>query len=426
LTTHTVSDSSERLLPLLTFIAILVPGHMLGWAIEWTWLALTVLFCLIAMALRPWRGESMGISVQLWALIFALLCGVSALSISVTLLRGQPINERDVAEMLRFPFYGVMVCFFAIRIGRGQFAGIDAVTRFAILFSLACAAAYQFKIPGVYQLLSGVIYAEAKVLWGIGVIRVPFPFENPNFLGYFLILALAYFCFLRRSVLFVLLTLVLLFLTGSRSGWIAAMAVLGCFALADMIGPSLFRRVVSIGVLTLIVLGAITFWEQLSTFSRVAELVNALQGGDLQGVDTARIRLDALATMLDWVEMSPLIGWGPGRALEFDVADNQYLSWVMAWGVVGIAIIVVLGAVIAFHMLSVAVGRVNKLSVLGLLGGIALMLVTGDFLENYRLFFLTVVYVHVFYEVLRSEREQLAPAAAQLLTAERSLLQSTP
>jgi hypothetical protein len=121
--------------------------------------------------------------------------------------------------------------------------------------------------------------------------------------------------------------------------------------------------------------------------------------------------------MLDWVEMSPLLGWGPGRALEFDVADNQYLSWIMAWGLIGVAIIVVIGVVAALHLWSVALGRVNKLGVLGLLGGIGAMLVTGDFLENYRLFFLTVVYLHVFYETLRNERELQVESPAMLTPA---------
>lgn len=383
---------------------------MLGWAVEWTWLAILVLFCAISTGLRKWQGEVVGVSVELWALLLALLCGISALSFVVTLLRGQPIDQRDVAEMFRFPIYGLMISFFAVRIGRGEFAGIDRVTRLAVIYALVCAAAYQFKIPGLFPVVQA-LYSEAKVLFGVGVVRVPFPFENPNFLAYFLVMALAYFCFLRRSIPFMLMTLGLLFLTGSRSGWLAGLAVMSCFALAEMIGPSLLRRTLSLGILALSITGVVIYWEKLKSFARVAELINALQGGDLGGVETARIRLDALAYMLDWVEISPLVGWGPGRALEFDVADNQYLSWIMAWGLIGLTVIVVIGAIVALRLLSVAAGRVNKLGVLALLGGIGAMLATGDFLENYRLFFLTLVYVHVFYETLRNEREVEATVA---------------
>jgi hypothetical protein len=422
--TQLAAPVPSRLLPVLTFAAIFVPGHMFGWIVEWTWLAIMVAFCGITIGIRKWQGEAMGVSVQLWALMFACLCGVSALSFAITLLRGKAINERDVAEMLRFPIYTLMICFFAVRIGRGEFSGINRVTRAAIIYALVCAAAYQFKIPGLFPAVE-LLYSEAKVLFGVGVVRVPFPFENPNFLAYFLILALAYFCFLRRSIPFMLLTLALLFLTGSRSGWLAGLAVLSCFALADIIGPSLFRRTLSLSILALVIAGALIYWEQLTSFARVAELVNALQGGDLGGVQTARIRLDAVAYMLDWVEISPLVGWGPGRALEFDVADNQYLSWIMAWGLIGLALIVTIGVIVALHLLSVAYGRVNKLGVLGLLGGIAAMLATGDFLENYRLFFLTLVYIHVFYETLRNERER-ATSAATPLTAPTRLGLSTP
>jgi hypothetical protein len=392
-------------LSFLTFVAIFIPGHMFGWAVEWSWLAFMTLYCAIAVGLRPWQGETLGVSVPLWALLFGVLSGVSALSLIATVLRGEVINARDVAEMLRFPIYGLMVCFFAVGIGRGGFTGIGRVTRLAILYSLACSVVYQFKVPVLYPVVD-LLYSDAKVLFGVGVIRVPFPFENPNFLAYFLVLALSYFCFFSRSLLFVLLTLVLLFLTGSRSGWLSGGVVLGCFALADMIGPSLFRRTLSLGILALVVTLTIVYWQQLTSFARVAELVNALQGGDLGGVDTARIRLEGLAYMLNWVELSPVLGWGPGRALEFDVADNQYLSWVIAWGAVGLAIIVVIGVIVALRLWAVAMGRVKKLGVLALLGGLGLMLATGDFLENYRLFVLTLVYMHVLYETLRNERDQ--------------------
>jgi len=374
---------------------------MFNWTLEWIWLGCMTILCLIAISLRPWQGRTIGIDLQIWAVFFAILSGASALSLAFTLLRQQPINERDIAEMFRFPIYGVFVCFLAICARGNSAAGLDRVMRLALLYVLGCAAIYQFQIPVLYSFLSGTVYAEAKVLFGAGVIRIPFPFENPNFLAYFLILALVHFGFLRRNLLFLLLTISLLFLTGSRSGWLAALAVLTFVGLDELTSASPLRRVAATTLLILFVSAVTVYWDQLSKFARLTELLGALQGGDLQRVDTARIRLEGVAQMLNWLELSPILGWGPGRALELDVADNQYLSWILAWGLLGATLIIILGATVTLRLWSVATNGSQRLGILALGAGLGAMLGTGDFLENYRLFFLTFVFVHIFYESIQ-------------------------
>jgi len=154
-----------------------------------------------------------------------------------------------------------------------------------------------------------------------------------------------------------------------------------------------------------IVVGVIAAWSELKTISRFAELLTAVEGGGgVSGVTSARARLNTTSILYDWLSRSPLLGWGPGRAYGLDVADNQYMSWAVAWGALGVLPILFIGAVSGLKLLRVARTAVEQVGILSLGASICMMLVTGDFMENYRLFFITVMILQTIYERSASVR----------------------
>lgn len=392
--------------PCLLVVAVLIPGHMFGWALEWAWVMATAGIATLAILRSGRGGELIGVDVKTITLLMAGLIAISCLAYASTIARGEYVTFRDMAEMARWPVYLLFMLLIAALVPRWSVRGVDRVLRFIVWFILACSAIYLLEVPPFYQVLSSTLYADAKVLVGIGYIRIPFPFENPNFLAYFLLLVLAHFAFFARNLLYVAMCVVLLFLTGSRSGWIAAGILLVAFAIGEVLpGGAEHRAKSRFAALSLIAVGsaaATVYWEQLTAFSRFSELLESVQTGDFGEVNTAQIRLDAFQRLLIVYQESPLWGWGPGRGMEIDVADNQFLSWLLAWGVVGTALLAALGAATFTASLCAARRRAHVVGTWAIALSIGAMLFTGDFLENYRLFFITLVMLQTNYVVSRS------------------------
>lgn len=382
-------------------VSIFVPGHMFGWAIEWAWLAIVTLLGGLLILNQSNRTTLLGLPASIWLVIHAALTAASVISIGWVMFRYHiGLEARDVVELLRFPLYGLFGLIVAALASRWDPGAIDRIIRLLPWFVLVCTAAFVLEAPIIFDLLS-VIYAEAKVLVGLGVVRVPFPFENPNFLGFFAIISLAYFTFYTPSALYVALLIVVLFVTGSRSAWIAALPILclGGVVTAwrfsvDEIG---IRSIVTWALPFIVTTLLAIFWDQLTYFSRLAELASALQGG--RGVQTADVRFELAGALLDWFERSPMLGWGPGRTLGLDVADNQYVSWLVNWGLVGTALAVAANLLLLGRLALIAQNMRELLGAIALTAALALMIFTGDFLENYRLYFVMLMMLQACFAV---------------------------
>lgn len=379
-------------LPLVAF-AIFVPGHMAGWAVEWGWLALQIFAgSLFLLSNQVRLREAAGVPVMLWLTTFILLtltgC-VSALYGNAAL--GIRLDNSDAVDLLRFLIF-VPLVLFVTSLEAKHLEGFLRMLKVCIALNLVCSIVLILEIEPLATWVLAV-YSEAKVQYSLHHIRIGIPFVNPNFAALLFVLMLSIFLFFSRSALFAALCLVAIVLTGSRSGYIAAapLILLAYFIFLSSIATS-WRR----GFLV-VMAHAVAIWffsqvaEAFMGFSRIVEFTEALADRDLGQVNTASIRFEVIENALRFIEVSPLIGVGPGRALGLDIVDSQIVAWPLAYGIP--AAVLLYGLFLGPMAVLFVRCRlwVHRLACVATALSFFLMLGTGDFMKNYRLFFLSLI-----------------------------------
>lgn len=383
--------------PLWIWFVIFVPGHMFNWALEWVWLVVQLLISLAWLFSA--RGKLLpvaGIAPRVWTGFFMILtaAGVWASIYGATAMNLQ-ISTADMSDFFRFLLFIPLALFIGSATDRHAALGLGEIFKVTILFNLATVVILLLNIPVLADAVM-LVYEEAKVQIDYGHIRIGIPFTNPNFAALIFILALSYFAFFRKSALFVLLTICSIFLTGSRSGMLAALPII-----LVVYGLFLARAVHNAKVLLVLVLGhlAILIWlssalEAVDDLGRVVELFDAIQAGDLGQVDTAAIRFDLIHSALGFIERSPWFGIGPGRSYGLDITDSQLVAWPVMYGIPLALMLYFFFAWIFVGTIRVAKSREHTLGLLATALAFFLMLATGDFMKNYRVFFITVLFAH--------------------------------
>ena len=279
-------------LPLVA-LALLVPGHMFGWTLEWVWLAMQLLLGTVVLLTNGRRlGETAGVPALVWAIIFAGVTLTGCLSAAYGYTRlGIGLSEEDLVDLVRLLLYIPL----ALHIGATlEHRHVDQVVRLlkvCVLTNLVCSAILVFDLNPLSAMVLAV-YEDAKVQYAIHHIRIGIPFANPNFAALLFSLMLSVFLFFRKSRLFAALTVVSILLTGSRSGYLAAAPLLVLAYLVFVAkGAVTWRGALALlagHAVALIAFGSAA--DLVGGFSRVNELLDALQGGDLGEVNTASIR----------------------------------------------------------------------------------------------------------------------------------------
>lgn len=384
-------------LPLVA-LALLVPGHMFGWALEWVWLAMQLLLGTVVLLTNGRRlGETAGVPALVWAIIFAGVTLTGCLSAAYGYTRlGIGLSEEDLVDLVRLLLYIPL----ALHIGATlEHRHVDQVVRLlkvCVLTNLVCSAILVFDLNPLSAMVLAV-YEDAKVQYAIHHIRIGIPFANPNFAALLFSLMLSVFLFFRKSRLFAALTVVSILLTGSRSGYLAAAPLLVLAYLVFVAkGAVTWRGALALlagHAVALIAFGSAA--DLVGGFSRVNELLDALQGGDLGEVNTASIRFDVIKNAQRYIEDSPVLGVGPGRSLGLNVVDSQIFSWPLNYGIP--AAVLLYGIFLApMAVLFVRAARpLHRLAAVATALSFFLMLGTGDFMKNFRLFYIVILLMHV-------------------------------
>lgn len=387
-------------IPLSILLVMFVPGHMFNWAIEWVWLGVQLVLSLTWLfVVRRAVFPVAGIQPQVWTGFFLLVTLVGALSaVNAALVLNIRTSNSDLSDLMRFLIFIPLALFIGAHERDRLPDQLAKVLKLVIVYNLTTATLILLNVPILGDALM-VIYGEAKIQFDFGHIRIGIPFTNPNFAALVFVLALGFFAFFRKSPVFVVLALVSLFLTGSRSGLLSAAPIL--LAIYVMGLSRAFRQfkflvlMASLHVVALIwVAQAI---EAMGGFGRIVELIEALQAGNLAQVDTASIRMDLIREALRFVDRSPLLGIGPGRSYGLDVTDSQLINWPVAYGIPMALLIYGFFAWMFLSALRLAPSFEPRMGLWATMAAFFLMLSTGDFMKNYRLFYISVLIAHGIY-----------------------------
>lgn len=400
----------------LAALALLIPGHMFGWALEWVWLGLQLLFGTVVLLTNGRRlGETAGVPALVWAIVLTVVTLSGFLSAGHAQARlGIALSEEDLVDLVRLLLCIPLALHIGAALERQHVDRVVLLLKLCVLTNVVCSAILVLDLHP----LSGVVlavYEDAKVQYALNHIRIGIPFANPNFAALLFSLMLAVFLFFRKSRLFAALTVVSILLTGSRSGYLATAPLL-LLAYLVFVAKGLVTWRGALALLAGHLMALVAFSsaaDLVGGFSRVNELLGALQGGDLGQVNTASIRFEVIKNAQRYIGESPLLGVGPGRALGLNIVDSQIFSWPLNYGIP--AAVLLYGVFLApmtvlFYR---AASPLHKLAAVATALSFFLMLGTGDFMKNFRLFYIVILLMHVMHLVATPAHRGRTGYAAQ-------------
>lgn len=393
---------SQRAWAAMLALCVLVPGHMFNWWLE-RGLIVVGLGILGVQIARDRLPRSV---IHSWVLVTApLMCSQVFYTVgylTAILVRGTPTGGSDVFELLRFPITALYVLwYFSAR----RWAPRELLQRVLVLslcWSLLVAFCYYVDVPILSPLFKLIIYADAKT-WRIAgtlSMRLSAPFENPNFLGYFLdgVLCYAIFDWDGKGRLAVSVgCIVLLILTGSRTSWFVAAFVFAFWLVSSVVrarvAPSvrttLQRLRFFVPLVLILGVGLVGSGSWLIGNPRVRSLMG---GGSILTLASVAVRLEMTVYALKMFASSPWVGWGPGKYLFEMNIDNHWALWAARMGIIGLGALLV--SYLLFVMSAVKHAWLRAKDLAGPLCYvfvIGIFLMTGDYLGNFRLLFITLV-----------------------------------
>jgi O-antigen ligase len=316
---------------------------------------------------------------------------------------GISITTRDLIDLPRYLVVGAVFVIMGNVDPDRLRAAAERLMFVSLLFSLMVLFVYLLDVP----LLSDMVrwlYEDTKTAisfprW----VRLAAPFENPNFLSFYAVLCLAYSLFFtsgKRRLVLTILALLVLVATGSRSGWVSAVVlIIGLFA---RIVPGVFntrRSILRQDVLFLVLFALLTscllwfLYPYLLESVRVKMVISALEEGGLFHEPNVAGRMDMVVEAFRVFAQRPIFGWGPFKGGPLEVIDNQYFLVLARQGFVGFILLMSIMLYVFSGAVKLAHTRADKFGVVLMWFVVALMLMTGAFLNNFRLLVLFIFFV---------------------------------
>jgi hypothetical protein len=371
----------------LVFVAVFLPGHFLDWWVE-------RFFTLIILASGFFVVLKFGFRYQFVPLfvVLSVLAMISMIAfVSSSYLYEKGLSFREASEFFRWCiyFFGTVLLYWISVFA--PLKHLEFILKLLMCFSAGVGVFLYFDISPIADILS-FVYEDTKTVVSVNWIRVGAPFENPNFLAIVTALSLLYFmiCSLdkkRNMIPWVALSLFVLYLTGSRTGWILAFYFIFFIFIRSgfsLVVRNLFNFLIFFILIAFVV---IHFSDVILSQKRILFTLDLFSGDVFEKRGIAgrlAMSMDALGVFLE----NPLVGVGPLKNASTMVVDNQYALILLRYGAIGLFF----WLIFLFLNIYLVINRIN-FHILLAVTGLIMVLISGAYIDNFRVWFLIMVLI---------------------------------
>jgi len=387
------------------WIAVFIPGHLYGWLVERFYSVLLFMIAIsvaVAACSSPLNFISRRNKIILMGLLVITVCYI--ITTILTMVSNVYVtNIRDILDLSRYLIIGGVFIVMGSADPCRLRTAVGKLVLVSLSFSLVVMFLYMVDVP-VLSDLAHLLYKDTKT--GISFpyrVRLSAPFENPNFLAFYAVLCFSYSLFFtsgKHRIILTALALVVLVLTGSRSGWVAAVILIVGLFTRVLLGVFISTRTILWQDIRFLICFSLVvscslwfFYPYFLESSRVQMVLIALEDGGLSHERNVAGRIDMVVEAFRLFAQRPILGWGPLKGGPLDVIDNQYFLVLARQGLVGFILFISIMLYVFAGALKFARTRVEKFGVFLMWFSVALMLMTGAFLNNFRLFVLFIFFV---------------------------------
>ena len=271
-----------------------------------------------------------------------------------SVLRGEPTGVRDYFELLRFPIMLVVSLFLVQtdlrRTSLPTFIRNAYIIPFWIIVFL-CVAEF-VGLPLVSN-VKAFLWAQSKntLMFSGRRFRISGTLVNPNWFSLYLNMMLGLFLFFRdkrpANVAGIVACIGLIALTGSLTGLSGLLFLSATYLVVScrrMIRRPLGGTLRLLFVVGLVLLGFHLMWSIGN--ARVGNALKKMQAkGSILGFASAEARFHAAKEHISMYQDEPRpLGYGPSKYFVADVIDNQYVEYLMRYGIVGFSLLMLVYA----------------------------------------------------------------------------------
>lgn len=360
------------------------------------------LIMLAGLTLLPVLKRTIQSPVTAWAVFVFFSYILSSLYGNLAL--GLSLDLSDITEFLKPILY--VLLFILIASGKYSLDEVSLIIRVAII-SLSVASlitVIQYFAPDLIRPLLLLYRADPDELDSYRGFRAWGTMTNPNVMGFVGALAFGLCLFTLRHRLFPLLlgsifvgiSFVAVFSTGSRTGMVCLAAVLFAYFVLEM--KKNIKSLLMFGVAIVIVIWGFNQYLLESEFVALTVLRIMSLGAIDQDVGGWVARVEASRSVLENIYSSPILGHGPAKGQFMWLAniDNEYILILFRFGLVGL--IATLGFVwalatrpkTAYNLRSPLQQSMRNLS-LTLLGAAALFAYTAGTYGTFQIMFMLII-----------------------------------